>query len=74
LVHVIALPDGRLVLAGPNSGLMFWNPATGERQRYQVEQGLPDDRVLRMYLDTMISPPALYISTAGGGAVLRQLP
>jgi sugar lactone lactonase YvrE len=71
---LIALPDGRLVLSGPNSGLMFWNPATGQGQRYQVEQGLPDDRVLRMYLDTMVSPPALYISTAGGGAVLRQLP
>jgi hypothetical protein len=68
------LPDGRLVLSGPHSGLMFWNPDTGQRQKYQVEEGLPDNRVLRMYLDTMVNPRALYISTAGGGAVLRQLP
>src|SRR5262249_52146303 len=27
---LLALPDGRLVLASASGGLVFWNPATGE--------------------------------------------
>lgn len=71
---LIALPDGRLVLAGPNSGLVFWNPKTGEAKPMRAGQGIPDDTVLRLELDTMVSPPALHVSTQTGATVLRKLP
>jgi hypothetical protein len=71
---MVALPDGRLVLAGANSGLVFWNPATGAVQRMRSGQGLPDDRVLQLELDTMVTPPALHVSTAGGAVSLRVFP
>ena len=71
---LVALPDGRLVLAGPNSGLVFWDPATGKHTQVRAGGGIPDDHVLRLELDTMVNPPALHVSTYGGAAVLRVLP
>ena len=71
---LVALPDGRLVLAGANTGLVFWNPQTGAHTALRAGQELPDDRVLRLKLDPMVSPPALYVATAGGVAALRSLP
>jgi len=74
-VHdMLALPDGRLVLAGPNSGLTVWEPATGKSTSIRAGQGIPDDHVLRIQLDTMVDPPALQVATRGGAAVLRVLP
>jgi hypothetical protein len=69
---MLALPDGRLVLAGPNSGLTFWDPATGMHSTLRAGQGIPSDQVYRMELDTMVNPPALHVATAGGAAVLRH--
>jgi hypothetical protein len=37
-------------------------------------QGIPNDSVLRIQLDTMVDPPALHVATRGGAAVLRVLP
>ena len=37
-------------------------------------QGIPDDQVWRLQLDTMVDPPALQVATSGGAAVLRVLP
>jgi hypothetical protein len=71
---MLALPDGRLVLAGPNTGLTVWEPATGKRTSIRAGQGIPDDHVLRIQLDTMVDPPALHVATRGGAAVLRVLP
>ena len=71
---LVALPDGRIVLAFPNSGLVFWNPNTGEQKVLRAGQGLPDDNVMRLELDTMVSPPALHVSTRTGATVLRKLP
>ena len=71
---LIALPTGQLVVAGPNSGLTLWNPATGAHQALRAPQWLPDDRVLRLELDKMVSPPALHVSTSRGATVLRVLP
>ncbi len=71
---MIALPDGRLVVAGLSSGLVFWDPATGKRTYMRAGQGIPDDGVLRLQLDTMVDPPALMVATRGGAAVLRVLP
>ncbi|HZX94481.1 MAG TPA: WD40 repeat domain-containing protein [Myxococcales bacterium] len=71
---MIALPDGRLVLAGANTGLVFWNPQTGVHTSLRAGAGLPDDHVFRIELDTMVSPPALYVATFAGAAALRKLP
>jgi hypothetical protein len=71
---LVALPDGRLVLAGPNSGLVFWNPQTRSRTSLRAGADLPDDHVLRLKLDRMVDPPTLYVATYGGAAALRQLP
>jgi len=67
---MLALPDGRLVVAGLNSGLVIWNPIT----RQHATMDIPDDRVLRIELDTMVDPPALHIATRTGATVLRILP
>ena len=71
---LVALPDGRLVLAGAHTGLVFWDPATGAKAVMRAGQGLPDDAVQQLSLDTRVDPPALYVATGSGVAVLRQLP
>jgi hypothetical protein len=71
---LIALPDGRLVVAGVSTGLSFWNPATGAHVAMHAGQGIPDDRILRLELDMMVNPPALHVATWGGAAVIRVMP
>lgn len=71
---LLALPDGRIVVAGPNSGVVFWDPVKGTRVSLRGGSGLPDDHVQRLELDRMVDPPALHISTWGGAVVLRKLP
>jgi len=77
---LLALPDGRLVVAGPNTGLVIWTPpakgSTGPGTHVSIRagQGIPDDGVMRLELDTMVDPPALHVATRGGAAVLRVLP
>jgi hypothetical protein len=71
---MIALPDGRLVVAGLSSGLVFWDPATGKHTAMRAGQGIPDDGVMRIQLDLMVNPPALQVATRGGAAILRVLP
>ena len=74
LRDLVALPDGRLVLAGATSGLTFWDPATGRHVAVSGSAFMPDDHVFRLELDQMVSPPTLYVSTWGGVAALRKLP
>ncbi len=71
---IVALPDGRLVLAGPSTGLVFYDPATKKHVALRAGQGIPDDRVMQLELDTMVAPPALHVSTAGGAATIRVFP
>jgi len=71
---LVALPDGRLVLAGASTGLVFWNPQTSARTALRAGADLPDDHVFRLKLDRMVEPPTLYVSTWGGAAALRSLP
>jgi hypothetical protein len=71
---LIALPDGRIALAGPTTGLVIWNPSTGESLSLRAPDWLADDRVQRMELDTMVTPPALHVSTNSGATVIRVLP
>jgi hypothetical protein len=60
---MLALPDGRLVLAGATSGLVIWNPQTGAHTSLRGPQWLPDDHVLRIELDQMVNPPTLHVAT-----------
>jgi hypothetical protein len=71
---IVALPDGRLVFAGPGTGLVFYDPATGASRPMRAGQGIPDDRVTQLEVDTMVDPPALHVSTFGGAAVIRVFP
>lgn len=71
---MVALPDGRLVLAGASTGLVFWNPQTGARSSLRAGADLPDDHVLRLKLDLMVAPATLYVATYGGVLALRKLP
>ena len=57
-----------------SSGLSIWNPKTGAHTSIRAGQGIPDDGVMRIQLDTMVDPPALHVATRGGAAVLRALP
>ncbi len=69
-----ALPDGRIVLAGPTGGLSFYDPATGTSKAVRAGQGIADDHVNRIEVDQMVNPTALHVATDGGAAVLRVLP
>ena len=69
-----ALPDGRLVFAGATTGLTFWDPKTGAHASLRGASVLPDDHVLRLEVDAMVSPITLHVATAGGAAALRKLP
>ena len=71
LRELVALPDGRLAIAGASSGVTLWDPKSGA---HVALTGLPDPHVLRMELDTMVSPPALHVATYGGAASLRSWP
>ena len=71
---MVVLPDGRLVLAGANTGLVFWNPQTGARTALRAGGDLPDDHIFRLKLDRMVDPPTLYVATYGGALALRKLP
>lgn len=71
---IACLPDGRVVLAGPTSGLVLHDPATGTSKTIRAGQGIPSDRILSIEVDRMVSPPSLHVATAGGAAVLRVLP
>ena len=71
---MVALPDGRLVLAGVSSGLTFWNPQSGAHVAVRAGQDLPDDHIFRLELDQMVSPPTLYVSTYAGVVAMRRMP
>ena len=68
------MPDGRLVLGFPSTGLLVWKPGEARGHRLTVRDGLPGEAIGRMSLDRMVSPPALYVPTEGGLAVYRQVP
>ena len=71
---MVALPDGRIVFAGPRSGLVFWDPNTKARKVLRGGSALPDDAVQRLELDTMVNPPTLHVSTNSGATSIRIVP
>jgi hypothetical protein len=74
VVDMVALPDGRLVLASQTTGLSFWEPGKKKHVSLRAGQGIPDDHIVRLELDTMVDPPVLHVATQGGAAALRVLP
>ncbi len=71
---LVALPDGRMVLAGPTTGLLIHDPIKGTNIPLRGTEWLPSDRVLRLELDQMVEPSALRVATSAGVAVIRNLP
>ena len=74
ILELQALPDGRLVLGFPNSGLLVWRPGDPHGERINATNGLPGNQIGRMSLDKMVSPYALYVPTENGLAVYRKVP
>ena len=74
ILELVALPDGRLVLGFPSTGLLVWKPGDPKGHRVTQRDGLPGESIRRMSLDLMVDPPALLVSTEGGLAVFRQVP
>ncbi|HXN81112.1 MAG TPA: hypothetical protein VN883_01470 [Myxococcales bacterium] len=72
VLELLALPDGRLVLGFPSSGLLVWKPGDARGTRVTAGEGLPGQAIGRMFLDRMVSPWALYVPTDGGLAVFRK--
>ena len=74
ILELQALPDGRLVLGFPNSGLLVWTPGDARGHRLTQRDGLPGEQIRRMSLDRMHSPAILFVPTDGGLAAFRQVP
>jgi hypothetical protein len=68
---LVCLPDGRLVIAGVASGAVVYDPRTNASAPLE---GIPSQHVIRLAVDTMVSPFALLVATDGGAAVLRNIP
>jgi hypothetical protein len=74
ILELHALPDGRLVLGFPNSGLLVWKPGDARGRRLTVSDGLPGEQIRRISLDRMHEPPLFLVPTDGGLAVFRRVP
>jgi hypothetical protein len=74
ILELQALPDGRLVLGFPTSGLLVWKPGDSKGHRVTVSDGLPGEQIGRMSLDRMHDPPILFVPTDGGLAAFRSVP
>ena len=66
LMDVQADPDGTLWLVNSTGALFRFNPASGALQTWPGVSG-----VTRIYVDTMVTPRAVYVSMSGGLAVIR---
>jgi hypothetical protein len=71
---LVCLPDGRLAIASPDSGLVLYDPATHGSTPIRGGGLIPSDQILSLELDTMPSPPTLHVATAAGAAAIRVLP
>jgi hypothetical protein len=70
---MVALPDGRLVVAPSRNGLCVWTPSTNAKTCYTTAQGMPSNTVNALWVDTMVSPPAVYAATMSGIWIGRGL-
>jgi hypothetical protein len=71
---IACLPDGRVVIAGPGTGLVIYDPAAKTSKTIHGGQGIPSDGITRIEVDRMTNPPSLLVGTNSGAAVLRVLP
>jgi hypothetical protein len=71
---LVALPDGRLLIASPTTGLTLYDPATGAKQSLRAPTYLPDNKVKRIEVDTRVAPFTVYVATDSGATRLRALP
>jgi hypothetical protein len=53
---LVCLPDGRLVLAGFETGLALYDPKTGATSRITSGNGIPSDEIQALEVDRMASP------------------
>jgi hypothetical protein len=68
ILDMVALPDDTLAI-GAGDGLFRWDPRTNLTLRIP---GLPSAPVASLYLDSTVSPVALYVPTDAGLAVVRD--
>jgi hypothetical protein len=66
LLDVQADPDGTLWLVTSGGSLLRFDPGSGALQTWPGVSG-----VTRIYVDTMVTPRAVYVSMSGGLAVIR---
>ena len=66
LMDVQADPDGTLWLVNSTGALLRFDPRTAALQTWPGVSG-----VTRIYVDTMVTPRAVYVSMSGGLAVIR---
>jgi len=71
---MLALPDGRIVFAGPRQRARVLDRKTKARKVMRGGSGLPDDAVQRLELDLMVNPPTLHVSTNSGATSIRITP
>jgi hypothetical protein len=74
ILELHALPDNRLVLGFPNSGLLVWTPGEARGHRLTMRDGLPGEQIRRISLDRMHEPPLFLVPSDGGLAVFRRVP
>jgi hypothetical protein len=61
ILELHALPDNRLVLGFPNSGLLVWTPGEARGHRLTMRDGLPGEQIRRISLDRMHEPPLFLV-------------
>ena len=74
VLEMVALPDDRLVLGFPTSGLLVWRPGDAKGHRLTVSDGLPGERIGRLHLDRLHDPAILLVPTDGGLLLMRAVP
>ena len=65
-MDVQADPDGTLWLVTSGGALLRFDPASGSVQTWPGVSG-----VTRIYVDSTVTPRAVYVSMSGGLAVIR---
>jgi len=68
ILDMVALADDTLAIA-MEDGLFRWDPRNNVVVR---TPGLPSGPTGSLYLDSLVSPPALYVTTRSGLAVLQE--
>ena len=68
ILDMVDLPDDTLAFA-MEDGLFRWDPRTNLTLRVR---GLPSGPVASLYLDTLVSPAAVYVTTGAGLAVVQE--